>query len=253
MLKIWGFVGKLRQLMHGVVGQLALAPMRYAALRSRDGRRFQIRSKDVRLKVFDSSTVTSFDRHYVYHVAWALRVLHEGGIKDGHLDISSSVFFAATASAFLPVQFYDYRPADLVLSGLSCGRADLLQLPFSSNSIRSLSCMHVIEHVGLARYGDKFDPCADERAICELRRVLAVGGQLLLVVPIAASPYIAFNAHRVYSYNLVMQYFSDYELLEFALIPESSCDGGLIRFADPSLIDGQHYACGCFHFKKVHS
>ena len=44
--------------------------------------------------------------------------------------------------------------------------------------------MHVIEHIGLGRYGDKFDYDGDLKAIKELKRVLAVGGNLLFVVPI---------------------------------------------------------------------
>ena len=54
-------------------------------------------------------------------------------------------------SAFIPVEFYDYRPAELSLSGLEFKHADLTHLPFADNSVESLSCMHVIEHIGLGR------------------------------------------------------------------------------------------------------
>ena len=60
---------------------------------------------------------------------------------------TSSVYFAALASAFVPVRYFEYRPVDLHLTGLTCGRADLLRLPLLSRSVDSLSCMHVVEHV----------------------------------------------------------------------------------------------------------
>ncbi|NDC42314.1 MAG: DUF268 domain-containing protein, partial [Chitinophagia bacterium] len=56
-------------------------------------------------------------------------------------------------------------------------------LPFESDSIPSLSCMHTIEHVGLGRYGDQLDPQGDLKAIAELKRVVQPGGDLLFVTP----------------------------------------------------------------------
>jgi hypothetical protein len=59
--------------------------------------------------------------------------------------------------------------------------------------------MHVIEHIGLGRYGEALDPDGDLKAIRELVRVLAAGGNLLVVVPVGR-PRIQFNAHRIYDY-----------------------------------------------------
>ncbi len=56
-----------------------------------------------------------FDAHYVYHTAWAARRLAE--IRPTrHVDISSLTYFATLCSAFMPVEFYDYRPAAIHLS-----------------------------------------------------------------------------------------------------------------------------------------
>jgi SAM-dependent methyltransferase len=235
-------IGALQQLLH--------MPARLVALRSERGGRFRVSSRELRMHLLDAVRVTSFDRHYVYHVAWALRVLKATpGLKE-HVDISSSLHFAAAASVLVPTRFYDYRPADLQLCGLSSGRADLMRLPFPTGSVISLSCMHVVEHVGLGRYGDPFDPLGDVKAVEELKRVLVPGGQLLFVVPVAGEARIEFNAHRVYTYVLVSSMFKGFELVEYALIPDEQLDGGLIRHADPALTDHQHYGCGCFHFKK---
>lgn len=194
----------------------------------------------------DKTPATGFDRHYVYHPAWAARVLAQ--TKPGHhLDISSTLHFCSIVSAFIPVEFYDYRPADVQLSNLVSKSADLLALPFEDRSIESLSCMHVVEHMGLGRYGDQIDPDGDLKAISELKRVLAVEGNLLFVVPIG-KPKIMFNAHRIYSYDQIVSYFSDLELQEFTLIPDDSPNGGLIYGAAKETAEKQNYGCGCFWF-----
>jgi SAM-dependent methyltransferase len=165
------------------------------------------------------------------------------------VDISSSLHFCTVVSAFIPVKFYDFRPADLKLSQLATDRADLFSLPFEDSSVHSLSCMHVVEHVGLGRYGDSLNPNGDLEAIGELQRVLATGGSLLFVVPVG-KPRIMFDAHRIYSYEQILRYFQGIRLEEFALIPDSSDPSGIIYNASKEIADTQRYGCGCFWFKK---
>ncbi|MFN8251447.1 MAG: DUF268 domain-containing protein [Ferruginibacter sp.] len=193
----------------------------------------------------DAITSTPFDQHYTYHPAWAARVLAQTR-PALHVDISSILSFPTIVSAFVPVKFYDYRPANLQLSGLESGFADLTALSFESNSIESLSCMHTIEHIGLGRYGDKLDPEGDIKAINEIKRVVKPGGTLIFVTPVG-KPVIQFNAHRIYSYELIVSAFSGFKLKEFSLIPDA---GGIIYNADPSLVQQQQYGCGCFWFIK---
>ena len=204
-----------------------------------------------RFPVYDEATsVTEFDRHYVYHPAWAIRILRQTQPEE-HTDISSILSFATSLSAFIPVKFYDYRPAKLSLSNLTCEHADLKNLSFADNSVRSLSCMHTVEHVGLGRYGDVLDYDGDLVAMQELQRVLAVGGDLLFVVPVG-KPRILFNAHRIYSYSQIIAAFGALRLVEFSLIPDRDEAGrvGIIKDATEALANRQHYGCGCFWFKK---
>lgn len=196
----------------------------------------------------DNTSGTEFDRHYVYHPAWAVRILAETRPAE-HVDISSSLYFCSMLSAFIPTHFYDYRPADLWLDNLVADHADILALPFKDESLASLSCMHVVEHIGLGRYGDPLDPLGDLKAIAELKRVLAPGGNLLFVVPVGR-PRIMFNAHRIYSYTQILSYFGDLKLMEFSLVPDNVADGGLIRNAMSDMADAQNYGCGCFFFRK---
>jgi len=208
--------------------------------------RFSFLWSDRYPQLYDRTSNTNFDRHYIYHPAWAARIIKKINPKK-HIGISSTLNFCSIISAFVPVEFYDYRPADLKLSNLETKKGDLLQLPFQDNSIESISCMHTVEHVGLGRYGDPIDPDGDLKAINELKRVIAPNGSLLFVVPIGKAK-IMFNAHRIYSYEQILKYFCDLKLEEFSLIPEFS--GGIIQNASKAGADNETYACGCFWFKK---
>lgn len=217
----------------------------WRVMKKRNDGRFSLKATDLYPCLKDRVTTTPFDQHYTYHPAWAARVLSKIRPAE-HVDISSILSFSTIISAFIPTRFYDYRPAYLNLSGLQSGFADLKALPFSDNSIESLSCMHTIEHIGLGRYRDDLDIEGDLKAIKELKRVLKNEGNLLFVTPVG-KPRIEFNAHRIYSYQQIIEYFSPLTLKEFSLIPDS---GGLIEYANPELVQQQQYGCGCFWFKK---
>lgn len=209
--------------------------------------RFSIEWKDRYPCLNDNTKTTGFDRHYLYHPAWAARILAETKPVE-HIDISSTLNFVTMVSAFIPVRFYDFRPADIQLDNLVAEAGNLLNLPFADKSVRSISCMHVVEHVGLGRYGDPLDPQGDLKAINELKRVVADGGDLLFVVPVG-KPKIMFNAHRIYSYEQVLEYFSGLTLVRFDLIPEHQRDGGMKRDATAEDVAAEDYGCGCFWFK----
>ncbi len=220
----------------------------FTAMAAGKEQRFVLDERDQQPCIGDDTSTTGFDRHYVYHPAWALRILLDLR-PEKHVDISSTLHFCSMLSAFMPVDFYDYRPAQLELSGLRSLPGDLLALPFADNSIPSLSCMHTVEHIGLGRYGDPLDPDGDLKAIAELKRVVAPGGSLLFVTP-TGKPRIVFNAHRIYAYEQIMDAFEGFELREFALVPDREEDGGLVRNAPPDMADRQSYGCGCYWFVK---
>lgn len=211
--------------------------------------RFPILWDDIFFVANENTTNTGFDAHYVYHPAWAARILAKTK-PEFHVDISSTLHFSSIVSAFIPVHFYDYRPAKLDLSDLTSGRADLLSLPFEDGSVKSISCMHTVEHVGLGRYGDELDPDGDLKAISELKRVVAQNGDLLFVVPVGKAKLL-FNAHRIYSYAQILEYFGgNFELMDFFLIPDNAVTRDVIYEATEKDADAQNYGCGCFWFRK---
>ena len=181
--------------------------MDYWHFKQKDGRpRFSYSWQTFYPQIFDKTKLTGFDRHYVYHTAWAARKVKEIN-PERHTDIASSLYFPGIVSAFVPVDFYDYRPAPLHLSNLTTQHADLTNLHFADNSLPSLSCLHTIEHIGLGRYGDPIDPDGDKQAYKELTRVLAPNGSLIFVTPVGKAAVIQFNAHRIYTYDQVLALF----------------------------------------------
>jgi hypothetical protein len=137
----------------------------------------------INLQLEDETTETPFDAHYFYQSAWCARkiALHR---PKRHVDIASQINLIAPLSAFVEVEFIDFRPLNVNLSNLTSRAGTITNLPYSDKSVESLSCLHVIEHIGLGRYGDKIDPEGNKKACIELQRVLAVGGNLYLSTPI---------------------------------------------------------------------
>jgi SAM-dependent methyltransferase len=220
----------------------------FRALSRRRPRGMNLKWEDRKPCLDDRTENCDFDRHYVYHTGWAARVLATTRPAK-HIDISSSLYFASIASAFVPTEFYEFRPANLDLPNLRTGVTDLHELPFLDASVASISCMHVIEHVGLGRYGDELDPDGDLKAMAELKRVIAPDGSLLLVVPVGR-PRVVFNAHRIYAFEQVLESFDGMELEQFALVPDGRFNRGLIVNPPEGFADEQNYGCGCFWLRR---
>jgi len=198
----------------------------------------------------DDTGTLPFDAHYVYHTAWAARVLAQIN-PTKHIDISSYTYFATLASAWVPVEFYDYRPADITLSNLKCGAADLCNLEFAAQSVESISCMHTIEHIGLGRDGDPLDPLGDQTALAELQRVVAPGGSLMVVMPVG-EPKIQFNAHRIYDPEMIEAALPELQLQQLSVLPDDFTQG-LVENPSREFVLQQKYACGCFWFRRPNS
>ena len=184
---------------------------------------------------------TTFIIHPGLHGSWQIPN------RKKHVDISSDLRFVTLASAFVPIDFYDYRPAKVTLSGLNSSHADVTNLQFPDASVPSLSCMHVVEHIGLERYGDPFDPQGDLTAMKELQRVLSPGGNLMFAVPVGGKARIQYNAHRIYTFSMIKETFSGLKLLDFSLVQD---DGTFIEHATEDQANTQIYGCGCWHFVK---
>lgn len=195
----------------------------------------------------DDTSLTGFDTHYVYHVAWAIGKINAAP-PSGHVDFASSLHFCTAISSVTSTTFVDYRPASLYMDNLTCVAGDLTdKTQWEGHSYPSVSCMHVVEHIGLGRYGDQLDVNGDIKAMNNLKNLVADGGRLLFVVPVG-KPSIFFNAHRVYSAKWIAEFFSDsFKLNEFYFIPGPTEQKPILN-CDLNRADDFSYGCGCFEF-----
>lgn len=188
---------------------------------------------------------TPFDAHYFYQGAWLSREVAK--VKPlQHVDIGSSVMSIASLSGFVATVFVDYRPLKVNLNGLSSVASDILQLPFRPGSVHSLSCLHVIEHIGLGRYGDSIDPEGSRKAAKELASLLSPGGKLYLSLPVGRAR-VCFNAHRVHAPKQVLMMFPDLQLCSFSYVDDH---GSFAADVSEDMAETLHYGCGMFVFQK---
>ena len=123
------------------------------------------------------------------------------------LDIGSYRHFILGVLSHFKVTTIDVRDRKTISNNeivVTCD-AKALRLPDSSFDVVLSLC--TLEHLGLGRYGDEFDVDADQKAFGEMIRVLRPGGHLIFTSTITrAQPSIAFNAHRIYSYEMLKSF-----------------------------------------------
>ena len=193
----------------------------------------------------DKTSTTGFDSHYFYQNIWAARKIYDSKTEH-HTDIGSRIDFVGLLTSFTEVNFIDIRPLETKLEKFQSIKGDILRLPFEDNSIYSLSCLHVAEHIGLGRYGDKLDPLGTQKACGELSRVLAKNGNLYFALPVG-EPRVCFNGMRVHSPEKIIKYFANLKLKELSGIDDL---GNFIKNIDINILKDSNYACGLFWFKK---
>jgi len=125
------------------------------------------------------------------------------------LDVGSYRHFILGLLAHFDVTTIDIRPRKTVVEkeAILTGDAQKMELPDHAFDVVLSLC--ALEHFGLGRYGDQFDFYADQKAFAEMVRVLKPGGRLIFTTTIhRAQPAIAFNAHRIYTYEMLQKFCS---------------------------------------------
>lgn len=185
--------------------------------------------------------------HYFLQDVWAAKKIFQSGTKH-HVDIGSRIDgFVAHLLPFCSVEYVDIRPIVSPFPELIFKQGSILQLPYPDNSIDSLSCLHVIEHIGLGRYGDPIDPEGHVKAATELCRVLKPGGKLYLGTPIGREA-VCFDAHRIFFVETILRIFQDLTLESFDLIDDEG--KRIIENADFPSSNENKYGCGLFVLEK---
>jgi SAM-dependent methyltransferase len=196
-------------------------------------------------QIRDWTATTGFDTHYVYQGPWLFEKLRQRKPRE-HVDVGSYIGYMGFISALFPTTFIDIRPTEAEFEGFSERTGSVLDLPYEDGEVSSLSCLHVIEHIGLGRYGDPLDPDGSIKALAELQRVLAPGGDLYLSVPSGRSATY-FNAHRVFDPAVVLEALDELELVQLDAVLD---DEKRVRPVTLEELRDNTYACGMYWFRR---
>lgn len=208
-------------------------------------------AEPIRLKnsypcLFDKSDEFSPVSSYFYQNIWAFEKIYKSKILL-HVDVGSKIELISLLTAVTFIEFVDIRPLNApYVKNLKSIEGSVLKMPYENDSVKSLSCLHVAEHIGLGRYGDPLDPKGTFKAARELKRILAPGGNLYFSVPVG-KPKVCFNAHRILSPKQILDYFSDLNMIEFSVYDDQK---RFIENTEPLSYENQKFAFGMFWFTK---
>jgi SAM-dependent methyltransferase len=120
------------------------------------------------------------------------------------LDVGSYRHFILGLLAHFPVTTIDVRSRRPLCAHETVLTGDAKNIHLPDQSFDAVLSLCALEHFGLGRYGDEFDLRADQKAFTEMIRVLKPGGRFIFTTTIhRAQPAIAFNAHRIYTYEMI--------------------------------------------------
>ncbi|MDO1448846.1 DUF268 domain-containing protein [Rhodocytophaga aerolata] len=205
----------------------------------------KIKIADLKPILLEKTSIQPFDSHYFYQDIWAFKKIMQSNTAN-HVDIGSKLDFVGFLTAITKITYIDIRPMYANLENYEGKQGSILNIPYKDNSLTSISCLHVAEHIGLGRYGDPIDPAGTIKACKELMRVLKKEGNLYFSLPVGKYK-ICFNAHRVHSPEQIIDYFRGLKLKELSGVDDK---GNFVQNIDIETLKNAEYACGLFHFVK---
>jgi len=171
-----------------------------------------------------------------------------------HVDIGSSMNFIAHVACFREIEVLDIRKSKSSIHNVISRQCDVMSKNFDlADYCDSASSLHVLEHFGLGRYGDKVDYNGHLSGWENIFRMLKKGGKFYFSVPIGKQR-IEFNAHRVFSVRYLLSLMEGrYRIDSFSYVNDA---GDLVKDAvlNQPAIDtncGCNYGCGIFELTKL--
>jgi len=187
----------------------------------------------------DDTGTTPVEPTYFFQDAWAFEKI-VAAHPERHIDVGSHHRFVSFLSKVVPTTMVDLRPLQAHMESIGFVEGSILALPFADASLPSVSSICVVEHIGLGRYGDPLDPHGTEKALEELKRVVAPGGDLYVSLPVDDVDREYFNAHRVFTEETLLRMFAPFEIVEsryiygYDFVAERRPGGGV----------------GCYHLRR---
>jgi len=172
------------------------------------------------------------------------------------VDIGSRIDgFVTHVASFRRIEVFDIRPLSVKLPNIDFKSVDFMdaQKEQYTGYCDSLSCLHVIEHFGLGRYGDPIDYYGHLKGLDNLHRILKKGGVLYFSTPIGPQR-VEFNAHRVFSIHYLLDLFKGkFDLECFSYVNDKGTLFEDISLTQNLISDncGCKYGCGIFELRKI--
>lgn len=145
---------------------------------------------------------------YFWQDLLVARMIHEAKANK-HVDVGSRIDgFVAHVASFRELEVLDVRTVAAKIPGVTFRKIDLMSseaiasLSGKSGYCDSLSCLHVLEHFGLGRYGDPIRPDGWRYGIRHLASLLRPQGTLYLSIPVGKER-VEFNAMRVFDPEVI--------------------------------------------------
>jgi len=183
-----------------------------------------------------------------------------------HIDFGSRIDgFVAHVASYRKIEVIDIRPSTSMIPNVKYITRDIMNLTngsilnLSKDSsgfyCDSISCLHVLEHIGLGRYGDNIDPYGYERAFSNIVQFLSEGGSFYLSTPVGTER-VNFNSNWVFSPYKLMSLAEKSNLCLENLCIHTSKDGlKVIPRKDFDLtlarVSSDYYSLAIFHFRLL--
>jgi hypothetical protein len=181
--------------------------------------------------------------YYFYQDTWAFHKIAKA-LPASHVDVGSTALLVGCLAGIVPTVSVDIRPLDVSLPGLTHKQGSIIELPFATGAVESISSLCVVEHIGLGRYGDPLDPEGSRKAGYELARVLQPGGSLYVSLPMGLKSETKFNAHRIFKMADALALFPGLSLQGYALVGNK----GILSSLEAAEVED--YPVGLFHLTK---
>ena len=206
-------------------------------------RRTKVDWKVFRELHFDAGTHPAAYRDY--ECAFAAEWI--GKLAPGSLlDIGSYRHFLIGLMASREVTTLDVRSRAELLPNEKVVTTDAKKPKLPPESFDLVLCLSTLEHFGLGRYGDEIDFDADRLAFSSLVRLIKPGGHFVYSTSLTrTNPSFVFNAHRIYSKEILHDYTQGLRLLE-----ERYYSNGLRRWCEFAEVTDRpkkwDVICGCW-------
>jgi hypothetical protein len=192
------------------------------------------------------------DKHYFLLDIFIANLIFKKKPKK-HLDLGSRFDgFVSHLASFRKVDVMDLRRNRKDLININFIKNNFLTKPKKNFKERydSLSSLHVIEHIGLGRYGDQIQVNGHKIAFRNVINYLKKNGLFYFAVPIGKKTITMFNAQRIFAPKEILKWSDKIELVNFHFIDDEGKLKTNISTNDRNLLK-QHYACGIYIFKKI--